>query len=92
MQSKPQTHPRIQSKGESGKPYHFIDLGRVELLDVPQDPDVVVPHKVDGHALAAVAPRSADAVDVELARVGQVIVDDQGDLQIAEDSGLGFRV
>ena len=71
-------------------PYHFIDLGRVELLNVPQDPDVVVPHKVDGHALTAVAPRSAYAVDVELAGVGQVIVDDQGDLhtQIIKFAGI----
>ena len=33
--------------------------------------------KVDGDALAAVAPAAADAVDVVLAVVGQVVVDHQ---------------
>lgn len=33
---------------------HLVDLGGVVLLDVPQDPDVIVLHKVDGHTLAAV--------------------------------------
>lgn len=33
---------------------HLVDLGGVVLLDVPQDPDVVVLHKVDGHTLTAV--------------------------------------
>lgn len=40
-------------------------------------PDVVVLDEVDGHALATVAARAADTVDVQLAVVGQVVVDDQ---------------
>lgn len=39
---------------------HLVDLGGVVLLDVPQDPDVVVLHKVDGHTLAAVTTRAAN--------------------------------
>ena len=34
---------------------HLVDLGGVVLLNVPQDADVVILHKVDGHPLAAVA-------------------------------------
>lgn len=33
--------------------WHFIDLGGVVLLDVPENSDVVVLDKVDGHTLAA---------------------------------------
>lgn len=33
---------------------HLVDLGGVVLLDVPQDADVVVLHKVDGHTFPAV--------------------------------------
>eukprot|EP00614_Pseudopedinella_elastica_P042084 CAMPEP_0181268642 /NCGR_PEP_ID=MMETSP1097-20121128/5656_1 /TAXON_ID=35684 /ORGANISM="Pseudopedinella elastica, Strain CCMP716" /LENGTH=89 /DNA_ID=CAMNT_0023368377 /DNA_START=24 /DNA_END=289 /DNA_ORIENTATION=+ len=59
---------------------HLVDLGRVELLNIAQDPDVVVFYKVDGHALAAEAPGAADAVDVQLAVVRQVVRDDKRDL------------
>lgn len=34
---------------------HLIYLGRVVLLNVPQDPDVIILHKVDGHTLPAIA-------------------------------------
>ncbi len=36
---------------------HLVDLGRVVLLDVSQDPDVIVLHKVDGHALSTITTR-----------------------------------
>lgn len=39
---------------------HLVDLGRVVLLDVPQDPDVIVLHKVDGHALTTITPGSTN--------------------------------
>lgn len=39
---------------------HLVDLGGVVLLDVPQDADVVVLHKVDGDAFPAVPARAAD--------------------------------
>jgi hypothetical protein len=61
--------------------HHFINLGGVELLNIPEDSDVVVAHKVDSHTLAPVSSRSADAVDVQLTRVGEIIIDDQGHLQ-----------
>ena len=60
--------------------HHLIDLGGVVLLNVAQDADVVAAHKVDCHTLAPVAPRAADAVDVQLTVVGQVIIDHQGHL------------
>lgn len=60
---------------------HLVDLGGVVLLDVPQDADVVVLHKVDGDAFPAVPARAADSVDVELSVVGQVIVNDQRHLR-----------
>ena len=56
---------------------HLVDLRRVVLLDVAQDADVVLLDKVDGHTLAPVAPRAADAVDVVLAVVREVVVDDE---------------
>mmetsp|Transcript_8500 Transcript_8500/g.27974 ORF Transcript_8500/g.27974 Transcript_8500/m.27974 type:complete len:232 (-) Transcript_8500:564-1259(-) len=59
---------------------HLIDLGGVVLLDVAEDADVVALDKVDGNALAAEAARPANAMDVELAVVGQIVVDDQRDL------------
>lgn len=39
---------------------HLVDLGGVILLDVAQDTDVVVLHKVDGHALTAVTSGPTD--------------------------------
>jgi len=40
----------------SGKgAYHLINLCRVELLNISEDPDVVAAHKVDGHTLASVS-------------------------------------
>ncbi len=59
-------------------PYHFINLCRVILFNVTQDANVFVFHKVDCHTLAAKATRAANAVNVELTIVGQVIIDDQG--------------
>lgn len=37
--------------------WHLIDLGGVVLLNVPQDSDVIVLHKVDGHALTTITTR-----------------------------------
>lgn len=34
---------------------HLIDLGGVVLLNVSQDPDVIIFHKVDGHTFTAIA-------------------------------------
>lgn len=44
---------------------HLVDLGGVVLLDVSQDTDVVVLHKVDGHPLPAVAARAPDSSRAE---------------------------
>ena len=44
--------------------WHLVDLRRVVLLDVAEDPDVVRLDEVDGDALAAEATRAADAMDV----------------------------
>mmetsp|Transcript_28304 Transcript_28304/g.50560 ORF Transcript_28304/g.50560 Transcript_28304/m.50560 type:complete len:267 (+) Transcript_28304:282-1082(+) len=59
---------------------HFIYLCAVVLLNIAQNAHIVVAHKIDGHALSTEAARAADAVDVELAVVGQVVVDDEGDV------------
>eukprot|EP00966_Prymnesium_polylepis_P299398 6918564-Prymnesium_polylepis.2 len=56
---------------------HLVNLGGVVLLNVAQDADVVRFDKVDRHALAAEAARAADAVDVQLAVVGQIVANDQ---------------
>jgi hypothetical protein len=39
---------------------HLVDLGRVVLLDIPQDPDVVVLDEVDRNTLAAEPTRATD--------------------------------
>lgn len=39
---------------------HLIDLGGIVLLDVAQDPDVIVLHKVDGHTLTSVTTGAAN--------------------------------
>ena len=59
---------------------HLVDLGAVVLLDVAEDANVVVHDEVDGDTLAAEATGAADPVNVELAVVGQVVVDDERDL------------
>mmetsp|Transcript_138 Transcript_138/g.252 ORF Transcript_138/g.252 Transcript_138/m.252 type:complete len:462 (+) Transcript_138:109-1494(+) len=56
---------------------HLVDLSGIELLNVAQNSDVVVLDEVDGDALAAEAARAANAVDVELSVVRQVVADDQ---------------
>lgn len=39
---------------------HLVDLGGVVLLNVSQDPDVIVFHKVDGHALTTITTGPAN--------------------------------
>lgn len=39
---------------------HFINLCGVVLLDISQDTDVIILHKVNGHTLPAVTPRSTN--------------------------------
>lgn len=64
-------------KGQGASAYHFINLSGVVLLNIAQDADVVAAHKVDGHTLAPVPTRAANAVDVQLTVVGQVVIDHQ---------------
>ncbi|KAI1240434.1 hypothetical protein IHE44_0008857 [Lamprotornis superbus] len=42
---------------------HLVDLGGVVLLNVAQDADVVVLHKVDGDAFPAIPARAADSAE-----------------------------
>ena len=56
---------------------HLVNLCRVVLLDISQDPDVVVLDEVDGHTLATEPTGTSDTVDVQLTVVGKVVVDDQ---------------
>mmetsp|Transcript_88339 Transcript_88339/g.142961 ORF Transcript_88339/g.142961 Transcript_88339/m.142961 type:complete len:234 (-) Transcript_88339:621-1322(-) len=63
---------------EVGKVHgHFIDLCRIVLLNIAQNPDIIGLDKVDRHTFAAVATGTTDAVDVELTVVGQIVVDHQ---------------
>merc|ERR1719438_293534 len=59
---------------------HLIDLGGIVLLNITQDPDVIVLHEVDGYTLATESARSSDSMDVQLSVVWQVVVDHQRDL------------
>lgn len=45
---------------------HLIDLGGVVLLNVSQDPDVIIFHKVDGHTLTAIATGPTNPVRSKL--------------------------
>lgn len=79
--STPAAHPHSASSDELCNIHgHLVDLCAVELLDVPQDLDVIRLDKVDGHTLAPEAAAAPDAVDVQLTVVGQVVVDHQGHL------------
>lgn len=44
---------------------HFIDLGGVVLLNVSQDADVIVLHKVDRYTFSAVSARPANSAQAE---------------------------
>lgn len=59
---------------------HFVDLRRVVLFNVAQNSNVVALHEVDRHTLAAKPTRSADAVNVQLTIVRQIVVDDERNL------------
>ena len=41
---------------------HFINLGAVVLLNVSQDPDVVILHKVDSHTPPPVPTRAPNPI------------------------------
>mmetsp|Transcript_22615 Transcript_22615/g.64175 ORF Transcript_22615/g.64175 Transcript_22615/m.64175 type:complete len:435 (+) Transcript_22615:102-1406(+) len=59
---------------------HFLDLRVVVALDVLHRPHVRVRHEVDGDTLPAEAAAAADAVEVVLHVLRQVVVDHQGHL------------
>ncbi|MPC24785.1 hypothetical protein E2C01_017879 [Portunus trituberculatus] len=61
------------------KDYHFTSSSYPVYHAL--DPDVVILDKVDGHTLAAKPSRTANAVNVQLTVIGEVIVDDQRDLK-----------
>lgn len=47
------------------------------MLDIPQNPYIVGLDEVDGDAFSAESPGTADTVDVQLAIIRQVVVDDE---------------
>ena len=59
---------------------HFVNLGGVVLLNIAEDANVIVLDKIDGNTFATESTWPTDAVDVQLAVVGQIIVDDKGHL------------
>ena len=76
----------VSKRIEVKKSYHFINLCGVELLNVSEDPDVVISDKVDGDTLPAKSTRSPNAVDVQLTRIWEIIVDDQWHLHMRQSS------
>ena len=60
---------------------HFVDLSRIVLLNVAKNANVVLLDEVDCNTLATVSTRAADAMNVELAIVGQIVVDDKRNLR-----------
>mmetsp|Transcript_8644 Transcript_8644/g.17906 ORF Transcript_8644/g.17906 Transcript_8644/m.17906 type:complete len:289 (-) Transcript_8644:672-1538(-) len=66
---------------------HLINLCAVILLDIAENADIVVFHKVDGHTLASVPTGTTDAVDVKLTVVGQVVVDHERHLLDVKSTG-----
>ena len=55
----------------------YSKCSSIYLLDVPQCAHILVLDEVDGYSLAPEAARPADAVYVQLAVGGEVVVDDQ---------------
>ncbi|RNA29565.1 hypothetical protein BpHYR1_041898 [Brachionus plicatilis] len=71
--------------------WHFVNLSAVVLFNVSQYSDVIIHDKIDGDTLAAKAARAAYSVNVELAIVGQVVVDHQRHLLHVDASGPHVR-
>ncbi len=65
---------------------HFVNLGRVILLDISQDLQVLILHEVDGHSLSSETTTTTNTVDIELSVSWKVIVDDQRNLLDIETS------
>ena len=75
---------------------HFINLRAVVLLDISQNANILVRHKVDRHSLASETTRPTDSdhhlipstppVNIQFSTVRQVVVDYQGDLLHIESS------
>lgn len=42
---------------------HLVYLGGVVLFYVPEDADVIILHKIDGHTFAAISTRSPDSLE-----------------------------
>lgn len=49
---------------------HFINLGGVVLLNVPQDADVIILYKVDGNTFSAIPARPANSVEAAQGKRG----------------------
>lgn len=65
---------------------HLINLCRVILLDIPQNFQVLVSHKVYSHSLTPETSTSADSVNIELTVSRQIVVDNQRNLLHIETS------
>ena len=51
------------------------------MFNITKKVDIIVGHKVDGGAFTAKATRAADSVDIVGSIIGDIIVDDEGDLR-----------
>ena len=59
---------------------HFVNLGVVELFNVPEHTDVLGSHKVDRDTLSSETTTTTDTVNVVLSVCREIVVDDQRDL------------
>jgi len=72
---KPQHRQTLRLQELSDRHRHLLNLGVVEGLDVLHELHILAGDEVDGDTLAAKAAGAANAVNVVLAVVGQVVVD-----------------
>ena len=59
---------------------HLLDLSVVESLDFVKQGEVLVGNEVNGHTLTTETTRTTNPMDVALQVLGDVVVDDQGNL------------
>ena len=65
----------------------FVNLRGVVLFNVPQNPDIIVLDKVNGHTFTSESSGSTNAVNVQFTIIGQIVVDNQGNLLHVNTAG-----
>jgi len=70
---------------------HFIDLSSIVLLDITEDSNVIISHKVDRNSFSTESTRSSNSMNVKLSVGRQVVVDHQRDLLHVNSSSPDVR-